>query len=329
MSELVNLGGVSIIICTFNGRHRLEPTLVHALEQITSFPFEVLLVDNASTDASGDWVREYAEKNQVTDKLRVVRESNPGLSHARMRGVTESKFSVVLFCDDDNWLSENYLEVGYAQFVDNPKLGALGGEGIPVFESEKPDWFDRFSHSYAVGDLGMKSGILPRGSAVYGAGCFFRKAALNQLLKKGWRSILSDRKGNSLSSGGDVELCYAIQLLGNDIGFEASLKFYHFLEDRRLKWNYYINLKKGISNSFPILASYQLHDYQRLRDFKKYLFSSFKILIKGLIKTSILPRNTYQEKVDYVVVRVKFRAFFKNYRTSIEGYQRNQKIFGT
>jgi glycosyltransferase involved in cell wall biosynthesis len=323
------LEGVSIIICTFNGRHRLEPTLAHAFRQEFAFPYEILLVDNASTDASGDWVREYAVKNQVTEKVRVVREANSGLSHARMRGVTESKYSVVLFCDDDNWLSENYLDVGYAQFMDNPKLGALGGEGFPVFESEKPDWFDRFSHSYAVGDLGMKSGILPRGSAVYGAGCFFRKDALNQLLEKGWRSILSDRKGNTLSSGGDVELCYAIQLLGYSVGFEKKLKFYHFLEERRLTWEYYLKLKRGISVSFPILSAYKFADSLSFSEFKMHLFQSFIITLKGVLKTAWQKRNSYQKQVDYVVVRVKFWALLRNYQAALDGYKRNQEIFGS
>lgn len=321
--------GVSIVICTFNGRHRLESTLAHAFRQEFTFPYEILLVDNASTDASGDWVREYAVKNQVTEKVRVVREANPGLSHARTRGLTESKYSVVLFCDDDNWLSENYLEVGYAQFMDNPKLGALGGEGFPIFESEKPDWFDRFSHSYAVGDLGMKSGILSPGSAVYGAGCFFRKDALNQLLEKGWRSILSDRKGNTLSSGGDIELCYAIQLLGYSIGFEKKLKFYHFLEEKRLKWDYYLKLKRGISMSFPLLKVYEIADFKSLSAFKKHLFSNFFIVLKGVLKTACVPRNSYQRQVDYVVVRAKFWAFLRNYKITLNGYNRNQKIFGS
>jgi glycosyltransferase involved in cell wall biosynthesis len=327
--ELSTLSGVSIVICTYNGKNRLEKTLTHALSQSTSLPFEVLVVDNASVDGTAEWVWDFGRQQDHKSIIRIVSEKKPGLSSARMRGIKEARYSLILFCDDDNWLASDYLEIGKRRFEELPELGALGGEGIPVFESQKPDWFDQFSHSYAIGDLGRKSGILLRGSAVYGAGCFFRKSVVNELLETGWESILSDRKGDSLNSGGDVELCYAIQLLGYSVGFEKQLRFYHFLEDRRLKWDYYIKLKKGISKSFPILESYHLHDYQQINDFKKYLLFSFQVLLKGLIKTTILPQNTYQRKVDFVVVRAKFRAFFKNYRTSIEGYQRNQRIFGT
>lgn len=329
MSELSTLSGVSIVICTYNGKARLEETLIHALRQSTSFPYEVLVVDNLSSDGTADWILEFASQYDQLSLIRIVEERNPGLSPARIRGIKESKYPLILFCDDDNWLTSNYLEVGKRRFEEFSELGALGGEGIPVFESDKPEWFEQFSHSYAVGDLGMKSGVLPKGSAVYGAGCFFRRSALNELLEKGWESILSDRKGDMLSSGGDLEFCYAIQLLDYRIGFEKNLKFYHFLEERRLNWDYYIKLKKGISKSFPILESFQLNKYQRLNTFKKFLLSSFLILLKGLIKTFILPQNTYQRKVDYAVVRAKFWAFFKNYRTAIDGYKRNHKIFGS
>ncbi|MCR9082284.1 MAG: glycosyltransferase [Cyclobacteriaceae bacterium] len=329
MSELSALLGVSIVICTYNGKHRLEKTLTYALRQSISFPYEVLVVDNASVDGTAEWVLDFKRQHDNKSIIRIVSEKKPGLSSARMRGIKEARYSLILFCDDDNWLASDYLEIGKRRFEELPELGALGGEGIPVFESQKPDWFDQFSHSYAVGDLGRKSGILPKGSAVYGAGCFFRKSVVNELLKKGWESILSDRKGDSLNSGGDVELCYAIQLLGYSVGFERKLKFHHFLEDRRLKWEYYLNLKKGISKSFPILESYHINDYQQLYDFKKYLLSSFKVLLKGLIKTSILSQNTYQRKVDKVVVKTKFWSFLTNYRTAIDGFKRNQKIFGT
>ncbi len=245
------------MICTFNGKHRLEPTLLHAMRQSASFPFEILLVDNASNDGTGTWVEEYINQSESRELIRVVREVNPGLSQARLRGISESNYSIILFCDDDNWLGKNYLEIGFAHFMANPSLGALGGEGIPVFESKKPDWFDRYSHSFAVGDLGMKSGILPHGSAVYGAGCFFRRTALDLLFTKKWSSILSDRQGNALSSGGDVELCYAIQLMGFSVGFEKRLTFQHFLEEKRLTWEYYLRLKEGIASSFPLLDIYR------------------------------------------------------------------------
>lgn len=294
----------------------MKPTLEHALKQSASFPFEILVVDNASTDGTVAWVDEFANQSESKELFRVVREETPGLSQARLKGISEARYSIVLFCDDDNWLSENYLEIGYTKFMANPKLGVLGGEGIPVFESEKPDWFDRFSHSFAVGDLGMKSGILPRGSAVYGASCFFRKASLNQLLEKGWRSILSDRKGNSLSSGGDVELCYAIQLMGYSVGFEKQLKFHHFLEERRLRWEYYLRLKEGIAESFPLLDIYR-YIFEGGRDIDGFLKEVSKKLFevrlaKNKLKCINLFFPTKERQLAERIQETRWNSYFRH-----------------
>ncbi len=324
MSELSNLKGVSVVVCTYNGKYRLEKTLIHVLRQSTSVPFEILVVDNASVDGTAEWVMNFGRLHDHKLIIRIVSEKKPGLSSARIRGIKEARYPIILFCDDDNWLSHNYLEIGLQHFDNNPNLGALGGEGIPIFEIPKPDWFDKYSHSYAVGDWGLKSGVLPKGSAVYGAGCFFRKSVLDSLLNKGWNSLLSDRKGNSLSSGGDIELCYSIQLLGFSVGFDKKLKFQHYIEKKRLNWEYYLKLKEGISISFPILSAYNLDYFPTLKDFRNHLFSCFLILIKGLIKTVILPKNTYQRQVDFRVVRAKFWAFLKNYRTALNGYKLNR-----
>src|SRR5690242_2089395 len=60
--ELSNLsnnesGGVSVVICCHNGVSRLRPTIEHVAAQIVrpGLPWEVILVDNASTDGTGEF----------------------------------------------------------------------------------------------------------------------------------------------------------------------------------------------------------------------------------------------------------------------------------
>lgn len=316
MVELCDTSGVSIVICTYNGKPRLEKTLTHALGQITSIPFEVLLVDNASSDGTADYVHNFSKLRDHNSIIRIISEKEPGLSSARIRGIKESRFSLILFCDDDNWLAPDYLEIGKNIFDSHPKLGVLGGEGIAEFESSKPDWFDQYSHSFAVGDLGMKSGILPRGSAVYGAGCFFRKSALDKLLKMGWSSILSDRKGNTLSSGGDVELCYAIQLMDYSVGFENRLKFRHFLEEKRMNWEYYIKLKEGIASSFPLLDIYRylLNGKEDKKEFlshiQKTLFQINWAIVK--LRLSNLFISTKERQLAAVIQKKRLQSYLYN-----------------
>jgi glycosyltransferase involved in cell wall biosynthesis len=321
--------GVSIIICTYNGKNRMEKTLQAVCSQEVDFPFEILVVNNASNDDTENWLEEWIIKNKRKVPLRQIHESKPGLAHARIKGTQEASFSYLLFCDDDNWLSPGYLRMGLSLLTENPKIGVLGGCGEAVFETEKPSWFDQYSHSYAVGDLRMKSGKLLEGSALYGASCFYRKEGFQRLFDLGWESILSDRKGKSLSSGGDVEFCFAFQLIGYELHFEKRLIFYHFIERHRLNWNYYLKLKEGISSSFPLLESYKTKQFKDLKTFRKSLWMSYLLAVKGFLKTSLIGTfsKSKSNQVARRITKTKCVSFFKNYHRTIIAFERNQELF--
>lgn len=321
--------GVSIVICTYNGRGRLGQTFSHIIKLQTSYPWELILVDNASTDGTGDWASHWLHSQETQINFQIVFESRPGLNHARMMGVEMSSYDYILFCDDDNWLSPNFLSIGVDALEQNSKIGVLGSLGSPRFEVTEPRWFNKYSHSYAVGTLGKKSGKQKFGSYHYGAACFFRKEALIQLLSLGFQSLLADRKGETLSSGGDVELGLAVQLLRYELHFDERLKFDHFIETHRLDWYYYLKLKKGISQSYPLLESYKVYEFKNLRSFKHHLLTSYFIVVKGVIKSGVkkLFLSTKSNEVAWITTRSKLSSFFKNYSKTLEAFQKNKKMY--
>ena len=141
--------GISIVICTYNGVKRLQPTL-EAIFSLTIPPglqWELIIVDNASTDNTSDFCKALVEQHHFHNNTRIVFESNPGCNNARLRGLQETKYEWLLFCDDDNHLFPDYLEKGWSILEHNPKIGVLGGQGVPLFENEKPEWFDQYSRS--------------------------------------------------------------------------------------------------------------------------------------------------------------------------------------
>ncbi len=321
--------GVSIVICTYNGIGRLGQTFSHILKLQSSYPWELILVDNASTDGTGDWASRWLNSQGAQLNFQIVSESRPGLNHARMMGVEMSSYDYILFCDDDNWLSPNFLSIGASVLKQNSKIGVLGSLGSPIFEGTEPAWFNEFSHSYAVGTLGKKSGKQKFGSYHYGAGCFFRKEALTQLLSLGFQSLLADRMGKSLSSGGDVELGLAVQLLGYELHYDERLKFGHFIENHRIDWDYYLRLKKGISQSFPLLESYKIYEFENLRSFRSHLFASYFIAVKGVIKSGVekFYSSTKSNEVACITTRSKLSSFIKNYRKTLVAFDANKKMF--
>ncbi|MEO8664374.1 MAG: glycosyltransferase, partial [Ignavibacteria bacterium] len=254
--------GVSIVICCHNSSGLLPETLRHiSMQKVRSYvQWETIVVDNASTDntaqaALNEWSK-YGKS--CKGPLRVVKQPVPGLSAAREKGIEESKYEYIIFCDDDNWLDENYLQNVVTVMRDNKKVAVIGCKTEAVCEIEPPVWFDKWKNwSYAVGDQADKAGDITwsRGF-VWGAGMVLRKEALNKLYPDGFKSLLTDRKGKELASGGDTELCYALRLAGWRIWYEPKLTLKHYMTKPRLTWQYFLKLWKGFGISTVGLDTY-------------------------------------------------------------------------
>lgn len=238
--------GVSVIVCCYNSAARLPETLKHiALQKVAAnINWEVIIVNNMSTDctvetADFEWFK-YKEKN-IT--FKIVDQPAAGLSFAREKGLEASTYDYLIFCDDDNWLSENYIQNSFNLLEQWPSVAIIGGLGIPKTETPPPGWFAQYSSYYATGPQSNHNGIIKGNSPyVYGAGSVVRKSVLEQLKAIDFKPIATDRLNEKLSSGGDVEVCYATKLLNHDIAFSDDLKFYHFIQKSRLTDQYLLNL---------------------------------------------------------------------------------------
>src|SRR6187402_3359199 len=94
--------GISVIICCYNSALRIEKTLDHlAAQAVNDISWEIILVDNASVDNTAEIARAFWNKNHA-DKviLNIVTEYKPGLSSARLTGVSASAYEYLILCDD-------------------------------------------------------------------------------------------------------------------------------------------------------------------------------------------------------------------------------------
>jgi len=300
--------GISIVICTYNGVKRLGPTLhaIFALKNLPSINWELIVIDNASTDDTSSFCIELIKKNNFENKSKVILESQAGCNHARMRGLLEAQYKWLLFCDDDNHLFDDYLVNAWKILENNDKIGVLGGYGIPLFESEKPEWFDQYSKSFAVGPQSNQNGkINSQKRKLYSAGSFFRKEALLFYYDKGFNAIMEGPKGDELTRGEDTEWCIMLELIGYELWFESSLKFNHFMSDGRMTWQYYLKLKKGIASGKAKFEAYKplikLNKPNHLSFIRNYLYQSvlFHFLwIQFEIKKILLKKYYSQEDVE-------------------------------
>lgn len=251
--------GVSIIICTYNGRERLEDTLSHLSVQVHSCPAEIIFVDNASTDDSlGFAERWWAEHGSESIPMKTFSQPIPGKSYAQELGYAEASYEYLLVCDDDNWLAPNYVQVAFDVMESDPGIGALGGWCVAAFEAEEPEWFQEQSRYFAVSRQGDESGDITRKKGcLYGAGMVTRKSHWQQLEQLGFKALMSCRKGDKLSSGGDTEHSFALRILGYRIWFDERLRFTHFMTQGRMNLAYLSRLRKAMSESNFLVAPYQ------------------------------------------------------------------------
>ena len=97
---------LSVIIPVYNGEATIKRCLESILHQ-TYKDFEVILVDDGSTDKSPAFCEEYAHKDH---RVRAIHIENSGPFQARKAGVTIAKGEILTFADADDWLKEDAFE---------------------------------------------------------------------------------------------------------------------------------------------------------------------------------------------------------------------------
>ncbi|WP_261063917.1 glycosyltransferase family 2 protein [Streptococcus mitis] len=106
---------ISIIVPIYNKEDYLRQCLDSIINQSYT-NFEVLLVNDGSTDSSGIICQEYSERDS---RFRYIEKKNGGVSSARNLGLELSEGAYITFIDSDDWIEFNYLEVLYNALREN------------------------------------------------------------------------------------------------------------------------------------------------------------------------------------------------------------------
>jgi glycosyltransferase involved in cell wall biosynthesis len=267
---------LSVVICTHNPRlDYFRRTLAGLRAQtLTTNVWELLIIDNAS-------VSEKAPRPDLSwhPRASLLKEPKLGLTQARLRGIQEAAGDLLVFVDDDNVLDPDYLQIAQRVAEQKPFLGSWSGQCRPEFEQRPPEWTRRYWGNLVIRQFDQDVwSNLPRLAQTMpcGAGlCVRRDVALHylHLYESGRRSILLDRVGELLISGGDNDLAACACDSGLGVGLIAALNLTHLIPPERLTERYLIRLTDGIYYSAVVisylrsskaeLASYRV----RLRDY--------------------------------------------------------------
>jgi glycosyltransferase involved in cell wall biosynthesis len=276
--------GVSIVICCFNSSERIRETLRCLQNQVleSSIPWEVITVDNCSTDNTLEIIKSAWNAKPVAE-LTILNETEQGQTYARKKGLDHAKFEFVSFVDDDNRVDPTWVENVYYTLLNHPDCAACNGISSASFEANEPWWFKNFELNFAVGSQGTQSGYVPleRGY-LFGAGLSVRKSALLDLYNRNYPAIQSGRLINELRGGGeDSELCFGLLLCGYRLYYNEKIRFFHYMPASRMTEKGLKRIQTSIGRDEVVLSMYR----------------------------SILNRNFYPKKTWWL----ELLAYFKHY----------------
>ena len=320
----MNKKGISIIICCYNSESRLPKTLEYLSQQTISkdIPVELIIVNNASTDNTKEVALKEWNKYSCHFSFQIIDEEKPGQMFARKRGAQEAQYEYVLFCDDDNWLQSDYLQIAFDLMESDDKIGALGGQSIAVSEIDFPDWFPEFAEGYAVGKQLEESGDISKKGLLWGAGMVARNSLLNKVFNSKYPMLIDGRTEGKLISGDDSEICKRILLLGYSLYYDNSLLFYHNISPNRLTLEYKNRLWEGFDISWKILVKYEfvyIEMKKSRKDRMRDISYSFKRILKTkgeakkYWKTKLLVRIGLLLKMYFVSNDLEYRKILKFY----------------
>jgi glycosyltransferase involved in cell wall biosynthesis len=127
---------VSVVLCTYNRAARLADALAALVDQRDAPPYEVVVVDNNSTDDTRTVIARFAS----TGVVRYASEPIQGLSYARNRGAAVARADLLAFTDDDVRVGPDWVRSIADAFAEQPDVEMVGGRVEPDWEGEPPAW---------------------------------------------------------------------------------------------------------------------------------------------------------------------------------------------
>lgn len=109
---------VSIIIPVYNRELYIAECLNSVISQEFDHSYEIILIDNGSTDRSLDISRNILNNCEIPSKI-IVQKNNLGASNARNKGIKNASGKYIVFLDDDDWISKNHLNCLYRAISNN------------------------------------------------------------------------------------------------------------------------------------------------------------------------------------------------------------------
>jgi GT2 family glycosyltransferase len=195
---------ISVVICTHNGSRTL-PFCLRGLSELEYPDFEVIVVDDGSTDASAEIAKAFG--------FQVISTPNRGLAHARNVGLRAATGEIVAYLDDDASPDAHWLQYLALEF-EHGRYAGVGGPNLPPPDSGAVE--------ACVADApgGPTHVLVSDREAEHIPGCnmAFRRQALEDL---------GGFDPQFRVAGDDVDICWRLRAAGKKLGFSPAAFVWH------------------------------------------------------------------------------------------------------
>lgn len=240
---------ISLLIATYNRAEALIEALRSVvLQTLPTEEWECVVVDNRSTDDTAARFAEFAALHPDVS-LRLVREEQQGLSHARNRGIEAARGELIAIIDDDERINPDFLKAYAELFDSHPEAISAGGRVIAAYEEcPRPRWMSRFTEEPIANpmDYGDRVREFPAGRIPAGGNMAFRREVFERFGK--FNPELG-RVGNRLIGGEESDLFERLSRAGAKCYYVPDAVMWHLIPARKLTREYFDNLSYNIGVS--------------------------------------------------------------------------------
>ncbi|TMI12208.1 MAG: glycosyltransferase [Betaproteobacteria bacterium] len=205
---------ISVVVCSYNGARTIRDCL-DGLEQLAYPNYEVIVVDDGSTDSTAAIACQY--------DCRLIRTENRGLSNARNTGLKAATGEIVAYIDDDAYPDPHWLAYLAARFLSTPHA-AVGGPNLA------PPGDGPIAECIARAPGGPVHVLLSDCEAEHIPGC-------NMAFRKDCLEAVGGFDPQFRTAGDDVDVCWRLQERGWTLGFSpAAMVWHHRRNSLRTYW---------------------------------------------------------------------------------------------
>lgn len=275
----------TVAICTYNGAQRLPDVLECLRWQLieSAIEWEVIVVDNNSSDHTADVIRQYQHGWPYPQQLRYAFEPTQGAGYARQKAVAIARSPWIGFLDDDNLPSMVWVNKALEFARQHPQIGAFGSRIHGEFAGFPPRHFGRIAPFLALTDRGNYPRVYAPAEKILppGAGLIVRRKAWIENVPAHLRLGI---RVNERDVAEDLEPVLYIQKAGWQVWYNPELQLVHRIPEHRLTRKSLLSLMRGVGLSRHRTRMLSVQGWKRPVMFWAYTVNDLRKILRHLLQ---------------------------------------------